>query len=55
MGDPATRPVPDDEPDDEPGGDPACWLSRVCPECGRVADEDPPTRCRVCGSPVGAD
>ena len=31
------------------GGDPACFLHRVCPACGRVADEDPPTTCRVCG------
>ncbi|MEU2350649.1 hypothetical protein [Modestobacter sp. NPDC049651] len=48
----------DDRPDDErdgEGGDPACWLSRVCPGCGRIADEDPPTRCRACGAPVGAD
>ncbi|WP_158545975.1 hypothetical protein [Blastococcus sp. TF02A-30] len=37
------------EPDDE-GGDPACWLRRVCPECGRIADEDPPTRCAQCGA-----
>ena len=21
------------------GGDPACWLRRVCPACGRLADE----------------
>ncbi len=35
-------------PDDE-GGDPACLLRRVCPACGRVADEDPPTRCPACG------
>jgi hypothetical protein len=34
------------EPD---GGDPACWLARVCPACGRLADEDPPTRCTACG------
>ena len=39
---------PDDEPVEE-GGDPACWLARVCPACGRVADEDPPTRCPSCG------
>jgi rubrerythrin len=33
----------------EEGGDPACWLARVCPACGRLADEDPPTRCPACG------
>ena len=37
------------DPADE-GGDPACWLSRVCPGCGRLADEDPPTRCPDCGA-----
>jgi rubrerythrin len=37
-----------DAPDDE-GGDPACWLRRVCPACGRLADEDPPTTCPACG------
>jgi rRNA maturation endonuclease Nob1 len=34
----------------EEGGDPACWLRRVCPACGRIADEDPPTRCAACGT-----
>ncbi|MDQ0381178.1 hypothetical protein [Amycolatopsis thermophila] len=32
------------------GGDPACWLARVCPECGLVADVDPPTVCQRCGT-----
>ncbi|WP_166486429.1 hypothetical protein [Blastococcus saxobsidens] len=32
------------------GGDPACWLHRVCPACGGLADEDPPTRCPRCGA-----
>ena len=41
-------PLPPEEPD-EAGGDPACWLRRVCPACGRLADEDPPTRCPACG------
>jgi hypothetical protein len=40
-------------PDD--GGDPACWLRRVCPACGRLADEDPPTRCRACGTELADD
>jgi len=47
---PVRRPVPDDE-----GGDPACWLRRVCPECGRLADEDPPTVCPGCGAVVPGD
>jgi rubrerythrin len=41
-------------PDDE-GGDPACWLNRVCPDCGRLADEEPPTRCPACGAQLVAD
>ncbi|MBW0101800.1 hypothetical protein [Pseudonocardia sp. KRD291] len=30
------------------GGEPVCLMHRVCPECGRLADEDPPTRCPHC-------
>ena len=37
------------------GGDPACWLRRVCPACGRLADEDPPTRCPSCGAELPGD
>ena len=32
----------------EQGGDAACWLERVCTECGRLAD-DGATRCPSCG------
>jgi len=39
----------------EEGGDPACWLNRVCPACGRLADDDPPTRCPDCGEELRAD
>ncbi|MET7639138.1 hypothetical protein [Streptomyces sp. NPDC005438] len=39
----------------EDGGDPACWLSRVCPECGLLAEVDPPVRCARCGALVGED
>ncbi len=42
----------DDGGDD--GGDPACWLHRVCPACGRLADEEPPTRCTGCGGELPA-
>jgi rubrerythrin len=51
------RPVRADErePVDDEGGDPACWLRRVCPACGRMADEDPPTRCPACGAELPAD
>jgi hypothetical protein len=40
---------PAPSPAEPEGGDPACWLQRVCPACGRLADEDPPTRCAACG------
>ncbi|HUY09796.1 MAG TPA: DUF488 family protein [Candidatus Dormibacteraeota bacterium] len=32
----------------EEGGDPACWQRRVCPNCGALADSDPPTICEEC-------
>jgi 3-phenylpropionate/trans-cinnamate dioxygenase ferredoxin subunit len=37
---------------DDPGGDPACWLSRVCPTCGRI-DDGPDQACASCPPPVG--
>ncbi|HEX4060380.1 MAG TPA: DUF488 family protein [Streptosporangiaceae bacterium] len=40
--------------DDRPG-DSACWLNRVCPRCGSMADEDPPTTCPHCHTPVPGD
>ncbi len=40
---------PGEETVREEGGDPVCWAERVCPACGRLADEDPPTRCPACG------
>ncbi|MCW2703681.1 MAG: DNA-binding transcriptional regulator, MarR family [Blastococcus sp.] len=40
---------------DEEGGDPACWVRRVCPACGRLADENPPTRCPACGADLPDD
>lgn len=48
----APRAVPPDQ--EERGGDPACWLRRVCPRCGSIADADPPTTCPQCHSPVPA-
>jgi DNA-binding MarR family transcriptional regulator len=47
---PAAEPAPEPE-----GGDPACWLHRVCPACGRLADADPPTTCPGCGEPLPAE
>ncbi|WP_236827295.1 MULTISPECIES: hypothetical protein [unclassified Blastococcus] len=48
MDDDRTGPVPDE------GGDPACWLRRVCPACGGLADDDPPTTCPRCGEDLPA-
>ncbi|WP_344424168.1 hypothetical protein [Pseudonocardia ailaonensis] len=31
------------------GGDPVCWLSQVCPECGAMPAEDSPEKCWRCG------
>jgi uncharacterized protein YeaO (DUF488 family) len=40
--------------DDRPGDSP-CWLSRVCPRCGSIADAEPPTTCPRCHAPVPGD
>ncbi|WP_374112941.1 DUF309 domain-containing protein [Streptomyces sp. WAC 00631] len=32
------------------GGDPACWLDRVCDECGRMREGPDPTVCENCGA-----
>jgi len=37
---------------DETIGDPVCWLNRVCPECGRFAEDPTSEACRYCGSPL---
>lgn len=44
--------TPSDGRDDEPdlGGDPACWLARVCPECGRFAEHEAAPSCPACGA-----
>jgi ribosomal protein S27AE len=42
-------------PDYEAAGDPACWLPRVCPDCGAMADTDRPFTCAVCHAEVPAD
>ena len=43
------------QPGPPDGGDPACWLGRVCPECGRLDDGPPPAHCPGCGAPLTAD
>jgi ribosomal protein S27AE len=49
MSTPAERPLP------QPESEPVCLLHRVCPECGRVAEHDPPTRCAECGAAIVDD
>jgi ribosomal protein S27AE len=34
----------------ESGGDPVCWLSRVCPECGLLAEQEQAKTCARCGA-----
>jgi hypothetical protein len=40
---------PDRAPRDEVG-DPVCWLDRVCPDCGRLAEERDAEACARCGA-----
>jgi hypothetical protein len=41
--------------DEEPrGGNSACWLDRVCPECGTFLDEDVDHSCPVRQSDASA-
>jgi hypothetical protein len=35
-------------------GDAACWLRRVCPSCGTLAEVDPPTICEQCKEEIQA-
>ncbi|MFE4520288.1 hypothetical protein ACFRMQ_39760 [Kitasatospora sp. NPDC056783] len=32
------------------GGEPACWLDRVCPECGRLRERPGPGCCENRGA-----
>ncbi|GAA0288165.1 hypothetical protein GCM10010302_28150 [Streptomyces polychromogenes] len=41
----APRPAPPAE-----GGEPACLLHRVCPACGRLAEDPSPYHCAHCGT-----
>ena len=35
----------------EEGGDSACWLERVCSQCGALPDGAPLPTCERCGQP----
>jgi rubrerythrin len=41
-------------PPPRPESEPVCLVQRVCAECGRLADEEPPTRCPACGAELPA-
>ncbi|SDT82544.1 hypothetical protein SAMN05216371_7333 [Streptomyces sp. TLI_053] len=32
------------------GGEPACWLDRVCEDCGRVRERPGPGPCEYCAA-----
>ncbi|MFF2650074.1 hypothetical protein [Streptomyces sp. NPDC058045] len=38
-----------------PGGEAACLLHRVCPACGRMAQESDARYCNRCGDPLPAE
>jgi hypothetical protein len=42
----------DDAPDSDNVGDPACWLPRVCTECGALIEGALPALCWRCGAMV---
>jgi two-component system sensor histidine kinase MprB len=55
-----TAPVPEEQTvgvgdstggDEDRGGDPACWLNRVCENCGRFVDDPHAQTCPDCGAP----
>lgn len=37
------------------GGESACWLDRVCPECGRLRERPGPGSCENCGAAADRD
>ncbi|MFE6866248.1 hypothetical protein ACFVFS_06800 [Kitasatospora sp. NPDC057692] len=37
------------------GGEPACWLDRVCDECGKLRERSGPGPCEHCGSGARAE
>ncbi|WP_413805082.1 hypothetical protein [Streptomyces sp. OE57] len=41
----------DPAPAEPEGGDPACWLERVCADCGAIQDTAHFARCARCGAP----
>lgn len=48
---PVVRPAGHEVVAADQGGDAACWLDRVCPECGRIPDSEPGDVCPFCHTP----
>src|SRR6202041_3431802 len=38
--------------DDDRPGESVCWLRLVCPECGAMAEAEPPVDCPQCGARI---
>ncbi|GAA0570586.1 MULTISPECIES: hypothetical protein [Streptomyces] len=47
----ADRQTADPAPAEPEGGESACWLDRVCADCGAIQDTAPFARCARCGAP----
>lgn len=47
-----TTPTGEDRAEERVGGEPVCLMHRLCPACGLLADEDPPTRCPHCDAHI---
>ncbi|MEV8058012.1 hypothetical protein AB0P37_16240 [Streptomyces antimycoticus] len=46
----ADRQTADPAPAEPEGGESACWLDRVCADCGAIQDTAPFARCARCGA-----
>jgi uncharacterized protein YeaO (DUF488 family) len=44
----------DTGPGGDRGGDAPCWMNRVCPECGSIAEREPPVSCAQCYAAIPA-
>jgi ABC-type ATPase with predicted acetyltransferase domain len=44
--------VAEETDDASTGGDAACWLPRVCKECGALVEAELPAECWRCGAMV---
>ncbi|MFD8510693.1 hypothetical protein ACFV27_06085 [Streptomyces antimycoticus] len=50
-GETVNRRTADPAPAEPEGGESACWLDRVCADCGAIQDTAPFARCARCGAP----